>query len=278
MRQEFLIKRIIEALDLPDMGSTPIPSIKPNLYKDENGPERRQKWHYCLVIGMLNYLEKTTCPDLTFAVPQAARFSVEPKLSHERAIHRIVKYLVGTKDKGLVFRPNKDLGVVCHVDAGFAGLWNKLDAESPTLVLSRTGYVIQYCGCPLVWMSKFQTEVALSTTEAEYITLSQTMREIVLLIGLLSNISPMFGIVQAPPNLKCTLFEDNNGCLQLARAPRMNPCTKYIRLKYHYFRSYVQNKLVKIEPVDTTNQLADMLTKSLESPQFCKLRKELLGW
>ena len=127
-------------------------------------------------------------------------------------------------------------------------------------------------------MSKLQTEVALSTTEAKYIALSQVMREIIPLIGLLSEIAPMFGIVQAPPNLKCTLLEDNDGCLQLARAPRMNPRTKYIGLKYHHFRSYVQNKIVSIEPIDTSDQLADMLTKSLEAPQFTKLRKGLLGW
>ena len=154
MKQEFLIKRIMEALNLPDMSSTAVPSIKPSLFADDDGPPRRQKWHYRSVIGMLNYLEKTTRPDLAFAVHQAARFSINPKLSHERAIHRIVKYLVGTKDKGLLFRPNKSLGIVCHVDADFAGLWNKIDAEKPTSVLSRTGYVIQYCGCPLVWMSK----------------------------------------------------------------------------------------------------------------------------
>lgn len=120
--------------------------------------------------------------------------------------------------------------------------------------------------------------MALSTTEAEYIALSQAMRELIPLIGLLSEIAPMFGVVQAPPNMKCTLFEDNDGCLQLARAPRMNPRTKYIGLKYHHFRSYVQNKLVQIEPIDTTEQLADMLTKPLEAPQFTKLRKGLLGW
>ena len=278
MKQEFLVKRIIEALDLPDMNSTAVPSIKPSLFADEDGPTRRQRWHYRSVIGMLNYLEKTTRPDLAFAVHQAARFSIDPKLSHERAVHRIVKYLVGTADKGLLFRPNKDLGIVCHVDADFAGLWHKVDADKPTSVLSRTGYVVQYCGCPLVWMSKLQTEVALSTTEAEYIALSQAMREIIPLIGLLSEIAPIFGIAQAPPYLKCTLFEDNDACLQLARAPRMNPRTKYIGLKYHHFRSYVQSEIVKIEPIDTTDQLADMLTKPLEAPQFQKLRKGLLGW
>ena len=111
MKQEFLIKRIIEALDHPDMNSTPIPSIKPGLFTDEEGPNQRQKWHYRSVIGMLNYLEKTTRPDLAFAVHQAARFSINPKLSHERAVHRIVKYIVGTKDKGLLFQPDKDAGI-----------------------------------------------------------------------------------------------------------------------------------------------------------------------
>ena len=193
-------------------------------------------------------------------------------------MHRVVKYLVGTKDKGLHFKPNKDLGIVCHVDADFAGCWSKIDSENPASVLSRTGYVIQYCGCPLIWDLKLQTETALSTCKSEYIALLQTVRELIPLIGLLSEIAPKFGVAACPPKVKCTLFGDNDGCLQLARAPRMNPRTKYISLKYHHCISYVQNKIIEISPIDTSDQIADMLTKPLETPQFEKLRGALCRW
>ena len=90
-----------------------------------------------------------------------------------------------TKDKGIIFKPEKNKGIQCYVDADFAGCWNSMDAENVANVLSRSGYVIMYAGWPLVWSSKMQKDIALSTTEAEYIDLSQSMQEFIPLIGLL---------------------------------------------------------------------------------------------
>ena len=227
---------------------------------------------------MLNYLEKTTRADLAFSVHQCARFCENPRLSHEKAVHKIIRYLKSTKKMGMIFTPDQSKGIECYVDADFAGGWNSIDSNCPANVLSRTGYVIMYCGCPLVWSSKLQTEIALSTTEAEYIALSQSMRELIPLIGMLSEISPVFGVVKRPPDIKCSLFEDNNSCLTLAKAPRMNPRTKYISLKYHHFRSYVAQGIVQIFPIDTLEQTADIFTKPLDDKKFKYLRMKLCGW
>ena len=94
------------------------------------------------------------------------------------------------------------------------------------------------------------------------------MQEVIPLIGLLKEISVIFGVVQHIPEMKCTLFEDNNSCLLLSRAPIMNPRTKYIALKYHHFRSYVSSKQVSIMPIDTIEQMADIFTKPLPDGQF----------
>ena len=85
-------------------------------------------------------------------------------------MHRIGRYLKATKDKGMVFTPNGDKGLECYVDADFAGGWDKADSRNPEAVLSRTGYVLMYAKCPVLFCSKLQTEIALSTTEDEYIT------------------------------------------------------------------------------------------------------------
>jgi histone deacetylase 1/2 len=68
---------------------------------------------------MLNYLAASTCPDCLFVVHQCARFSANPKLSHERAVKRIVRYLKGTRDEGLIIKPDTTAGVQCFVDADF---------------------------------------------------------------------------------------------------------------------------------------------------------------
>ena len=110
---------------------------------------------------------------------------MEPKQSHERAVKHIVRYLLDTKDKGIIYKPDISKVLECYVDADFAWAWWDGDHDSPESVLSRTGYVIMYAGCPITWSSKLQTEIALSTTESEYIALSTAMREVIPFLNLM---------------------------------------------------------------------------------------------
>ena len=80
------------------------------------------------------------------------------------------------------------------------------------------------------------------------------------------------------PDLKCTLFEDNVGAETLAKAPKMNPRTKHIATKYHNFRYAVKRGLLKITRVDTSEQLADILTKAVPLPVLSHLRPGIMGW
>ena len=96
--------------------------------------------------------------------------------SHELAVKRIVRYLKGTKDKGYILKPTFSTMIDCYVDADFAGSWTNKTAHDSNSVRSRSGYVITYAGCPILWSSKLQMDIALSTTEAEYIVLSQSLR------------------------------------------------------------------------------------------------------
>ena len=227
---------------------------------------------------MLNYLSACTRPDLLFAVHQCARFSSNPKLSHERALKRIIRYLKGTKDKGIILTPDESRGLECFVDADFAGGYAKETSEDPVSVFSRTGYCIIYYGCPVIWISKLQSEICLSTVEAEYVALSQAMRDVIPFIDQTIEMDHMFDQCSSPPVVKCTVFEDNNGALELAMTPRYRPRTKHIAIKYHHFREHVKNGLIKIVPIDTKEQITDQFTKGLSTSPFQYLRKKLIGW
>ena len=139
--------------------------------------------------------------------------------------------------EGIVLRPDSTRGIQCYVDADFAGGWSSADADDPTSVYSCTGYVIMCAGCPMVWVSKLQTEVALSTTEAEYIALSQAMRDLIPLLGLLEELLPILNLLVDQPDVHwkscgyengkyvADLFENNKGAYELAKAPKMRPRT-----------------------------------------------------
>ena len=98
---------------------------------------------------------------------------------------RLGKYLLGTRKICIIYRPNKSKGMECYVDAEFSGGWTQDDSDNAENVLSQTGYVIIYAGCPINFVSKLQTKISLSTSESEYIALSQDWQEVIPLIKLL---------------------------------------------------------------------------------------------
>ena len=288
LSQPHLISRILDTVVLTDkrMHDTPA-EPRQLLTKDCDGEQRKQSWSYRSVIGMFGYL-CITRPEILFAVHQCARFSIDPKLCHEIAVKRIVRYLKRTPSDGLILTPDFTSGVTCYVDADFAGAWDKCDTQDPSSVYSRTGYVILYANCPIIWVSKLQTEVALSTTEAEYIALSQAMRDLIPFMTLVEHVSKILCIDYSIPEVqyKCTassgftadVYEDNRGALELANLPKLRPRTKHIALKYHHFREHVRTGKIRINAIDTREQLADIFTKPLPRDAFIYLRHKLCGW
>lgn len=165
-----------------------------------------------------------------YATHQCARFSLDPSGKHAEAIIYIVRYLRNTRDKGMILDPHKDKYFEVFADADVTGLWNKDTAsEDVSIAKLRTGYIIFFAGCPVLWVSKLQTQVALSTTEAEYIALSKSLRDMIPVMELLKELKKKgFSIYSACPTVYCKAFEDNSGAMELARIPKMCPRTKHI--------------------------------------------------
>jgi hypothetical protein len=126
---------------------------------------------------MLTYLQGNTCPDIiSMATHQLAQFCQDPRLSHEQATTRLGRYLAHTKDRGIVYEPDKSMGIEYYVDADFAGGWNITTSADADNVMSRIGFVITYANCPIYWASHLQTEIALSTAKAEYVAMLSALR------------------------------------------------------------------------------------------------------
>ena len=281
MSQPDLINRVIETLGLEKQSKQhKTPAVSPPLHAHKDGAPREKTWNYRSVIGMLTYISRNTRPDIEYAVHQCARFQINPKKAHENAVMRIGRYLLGTRDKGIHFKPDitKLDNLECYVDADFAGNYSKEINQDPNSCKSRTGCVIKYAGCPIFWFSRLQSEISLSTTEAEYIALSTATRELLPMRLLLTEIATHMKIVTKPPKIHCTLFEDNIGAETLAKAPKMNARTKHIAIKYHFFREAVKEGILNITRIDTKKQLADIFTKPTPLSTLEPLRKEIMGW
>ena len=120
----------------------------------------------------------------------------------------------------------------------------------------------------------------MSTIEAERISLSQSLRDLIPLHSTFDELGEVEFVQKDKRITKTysTIHEDNRGALELAIEPKFRPRTKHIATKYHHFRNAVAKGRIKILSIDTKEQQADIFTKPLPKPQFEKLRKLIMGW
>ena len=132
----------------------------------------------------------------------------------------------------------------------------------------------------MIWVSRLQNEIALSTVESEYSALSQAMRDLVPARSLLKEIVERAGIQGSDTSLmKSTVFEDNNGALANATTPKISPRTKHIAVKVHWFKQHLgADKGITIQKIDSEFQKADIFTKGLPEVDFARIRKLVMGW
>jgi hypothetical protein len=192
---------------------TPSPTSK-LLSRHSNSTDFDNHFNYRSVIGKLNFLEKSMRPDVAYAVHQCAHFCQDPKVEHGRAVTWLGCYLAATHDKGLILRPDPGKSFEVHANANFAGAWVWNEAWDLDTVRSWTNYAMTFAGCPLLWASKLQSLIALSSTESKLIAASEALRAAI----------PLFNIAQealeygikfngSTPLFKTKLFQDNEGAI-----------------------------------------------------------------
>ena len=280
LSQRALIDTIIQDTDLNDSKVKAVPAkVNEHLHAHLDKPHFLLNFNNQSMIGKLNYLAQTTRPDIMYATHQLTKYSLNPCKPHVEAALYLVRYLKKSCNIRICFRPDPDKGFECFCDADFSGLWNKQFARhNPSTAKSRSGWVVFYAGCPIIWASKLQTQVALSTTEAEYITMLQSLCDILPIMFLIQEMKEKgFQVICMQPYVYCKVFEDNSGALELARLPKLRPRTKHINVCYHHFREHVQNGLINIFPVGTKDQTADVLTKALPQNDFQRHCRHMCG-
>jgi hypothetical protein len=279
LTQKGLIKKVIAAAGLEDSNPNWTPAATKALGIDPDGKPMAESWNYPSIVGMLLYLSTNTRPDISFAVSQVARFNHNPKQSHAQAIKMILRYLKGTADKGMIVKPCGMLQLDDYADADFCGLFRSDPDTSPTSAKSRTGFIITLSDVPLVWRSQLQSEISLSTLEAEYSALSQSLRTLLPLRTLLIEVAQAIGL---DPTLRATIhcraFQDNQSSHLLATTHRITNRTKYFLVKWHWFWHHVDKGHVDIDRINTLLMRADGLTKGLVRDLFEKNRKLNQGW
>lgn len=283
MTQTGLIDKILRETDMENCNPNKIPLHHPvGSCLDE--PKHDEAWCYRSIIGKLSYLANTTRPDLSTAVNILAAYSANPKAPHTAAVKSIVRYLKGTRTRGITIQPDPKGSLDCYVDADFAGHYGYEDPLMTDAARSRTGYIILLYGCPVLWKSVRQIQVSIATQEAEYVALSTAAKDVLFLRGLVNEIGTKlhFG-----SDIKITarskIFEDNQGALAVAHAPYMTPRSKHYCTRLHFFKQYVKTEdnpsgCLELHHVPTDDNLADIFTKCLGFVKFSTFRQKIMKW
>jgi hypothetical protein len=172
------------------------------------------------------------------------------------AAKRILRYLKGTTSLGIIYKANKNNGNIFtgYSDASFA---NNDDRTSVS------GYVFTLTGGAITWGSKKQNAVSLSTTEAEYICLSDAARE----ATWLRNLFMELGYTQNEPTL---IYGDNESSLAIARNIQYHKQTKHFDIKNHFIRDQIKSNTIILQYLNTHDMAADIFTKALHKPEHNK--------
>jgi len=227
--------------------------------KDRDGV-RVNATEYKPIVGCLMYLTVTR-PDLMFVVCLASRFMADPTELHMQIVKRVLRYVKGTLEFGILYKRRGDAKLLAYTDSDYAG-----DVEDRK---STSGYVFSLSGGVISWSSKKQPVVALSTTEAEYIAAAYYATQGIWLKQILDKLSQTEG-------LDITIFCDNSSTIKLSKNPVFHGHSKHIEVQFHFLCELNNDGKVKLIHCNSFNQVADIMTKPLKLDVFVKLQ-ELLG-
>ena len=211
---------------------------------------------YQQAIGGLWYLSLCTRPDIAYAVNYLSQFNNCYGKEHWNAVLRIFKYLNGTLDYGIMYCKSQT-DILGSCDASFGNLEGKK---------SVSGYVFKMSDGPISWVSKKQELTALSSTEAEYISISHAGKEAVFLRGFLFELYGRSGSI--------LIYNDNMSTLKLVEGYHSR--TKHIDIRYHYIRELYKSGKIRLCHMSPTKEMpADVLTKGLNTQQHAKCIKNI---
>ncbi|KAM7513703.1 hypothetical protein LguiA_003286 [Lonicera macranthoides] len=214
---------------------------------------------YRQLVGSLVYLTVTR-PDIAYAVHVVSQFMAAPCSTHFDAVIRILRYLKGTVFHGLHYSSKSSLVLRAYSDVDWAG--------DPTDRRSITGYCFFLGDSLLTWRSKKQSVVSRSSTEAEYRALADTSQELIWLRRLLDELG-------APQDSATTLYCDNRSAIQISHNDVFHERTKHIEIDCHFIRQHIRNLYIRLMPVSSDDQPADLFTKAHQPSRFQALISKL---
>jgi hypothetical protein len=236
---------------------------------------------YQSIVGSLMYAANITRIDVCFITNALARYMAAARVQHMRAAVRVLQYLHETKKRCIRFQQRDEQGTAVQGSGGGTALNIVVysDSDWASCLDSRrstSGVVVTINGLPILWTSKRQKTVALSSCEAEYMAMAEAAKEALWLRHLLTQLQVLSsGYVLVNPLL--VMKVDNSSAVQLSADTGINNKSKHIAIRYHFLKEMVSSGELRVDWIATQYQLADILTKRLDRDTFDRIRDHLLA-
>ncbi|PKU69447.1 Retrovirus-related Pol polyprotein from transposon TNT 1-94 [Dendrobium catenatum] len=258
LSQSSYAKSIIHLAGLSTCKPLANPTVVKQTQNQEADPILSDHYTYRRITGALQYLTITR-PDISYAVNILCQHMHQPEAEHTQSLKKLLRYIQGTCNYGIPVTPGS-LDLHAYSDADWAG-----DKKTRK---STTGYCTFLGNNILSWSVKKQNTVSRSSTEAEYRALAAATAEVIWIRKLLQDFNVK---LKTPTELRC----DNMSAIALANNPVFHSKTKHIDIDQHFIRDHIQCGNIKVIPVTTHDQLADIFTKPLATVRFQDLRNKL---
>lgn len=257
--QKKYIQEVLNKFGMNDCKSVRTPmDMNANIHKNSEENKILHDIPYQEIIGCLLYISQVTRPDISFVINMLSKYNNKPEIEHWIALKRVMRYLKGTENYRLRYKKQPDESMThgyCDAD------W----ASSEDDRRSCTGYTFQFQGGSISWNSRRQPTIALSTTEAEYMSLSSCVQEALWLKQFQEELWPQL------KNEAMVIYCDNQSCLKLAGTDGYHSRTKHIDVRHHFVREQVLGGCIQVRYIQTDQMVADALTKgtSHSKLEFC---------
>ncbi|RDB17165.1 Retrovirus-related Pol polyprotein from transposon TNT 1-94 [Hypsizygus marmoreus] len=256
LSQRAYLERVLAKYGMSECSPRPTPlplGVILNKEQAPSTPEERQFMKdkpYREVLGSVMYAQIATRPDLSYAVSTLSKFSSDPGKAHWDALTHVLRYIRGTLHFKITYggKAHTDLAPLGYVDADYGG-----DTDTRR---SCSGHVFIQAGGPTAWGAQYQQTVALSTTEAEYMSVTRSCKQILWMYSAMDEV----GFPQRKP---AVLLNDNAGAISLSKNTKHNSRVKHIDIRHHYIRERVEDGDVAVRYVPSAENLADLFTKPL---------------
>ncbi|CAM8900601.1 unnamed protein product [Rhodiola kirilowii] len=248
LTQSHYIENVLRKFNYMDCHPLTTPyNSSTHLYPNKGKPQSQLE--YAKVIGSLMYAMTCTRPDIAFAVGKLSRYTSNPSMQHWQAIHRVLRYLKGTINLGLVY---SDFPSVIEGYSDASWISNEEDHSSTS------GWVFLLGGGAISWASKKQTCISSSTMESEFVALAAASKEAEWLKNLIHEI-PLWEKPISPISIHC----DSAATLAKAYIHVYNGKSRHLGVRHSAVRELITHGVISVDFVRSQQNLADHLTKGL---------------